>query len=126
MLKHCVNGDFEMKPDTEDSKVKKRLDNIHKDIDVMKDDKFRLTEINLDYIKKELLTPDFMEKHTDFTTFDKMVESSDFKIDNEIEFKDATETVEWNDHVMKSSNFKNWKEMLRTSVIERASRKLTI
>jgi len=115
-----------MKPDTEDSKVKKRLDNIHKDIDVMKDDKFRLTEINLDYIKKELLTPDFMEKHTDFTTFDKMVESSDFKIDNEIEFKDATETVEWNDHVMKSSNFKNWKEMLRTSVIERASRKLTI
>ena len=126
MLKHCVNGDFEMKPDTEDSKVKKRLDNIHKDIDVMKDDKFRLTEINLDYIKKELLTPDFMEKHTDFTTFDKMVESSDFKIDNEIEFKDATETVEWNDHVMKSSNFKNWKEMLRTSVIERASRKLNI
>ena len=115
-----------MKPDTEDSKLKKRLDNIHKDIDIMKDDKFRLSEINLDYIKKELLTPDFMEKHTDFTTFDKMVESSDFKIDNEIEFKDATETVKWNEHVMKNSNFKNWKEMLRTSVIERASRKLTI
>jgi hypothetical protein len=114
-----------MGPDT-DSKLKKRLDNIHKDIDVMKDNKFRLSEVNLDYIKKELLTPNFMEKHTNFTNFDEMIKSSGFKIENEIEFKDATETLKWNEHVVENSKFKNWKEMLRTSVIERASRKLVL
>jgi hypothetical protein len=115
-----------MEPDTKDSKLKKRLDNIHKDIDVMKDNKFRLSEVNLDYIKKELLTTDFMEKHTNFKNFEEMIKSSGFKIENEIEFKDASETLKWNEHIVKNSNFKNWKEMLRTSVIERASRKLTL
>jgi hypothetical protein len=115
-----------MEPDTKDSKLKKRLDNIHKDIDVMKDNKFRLSEVNLDYIKKELLTTDFMEKYTNFKNFEEMIKSSGFKIENEIEFKDATETLKWNEHIVKNSNFKNWKEMLRTSVIERASRKLAL
>jgi hypothetical protein len=110
----------------DESKLKKRMDNIHKDIDIMKGDKFRLSEINFDYIRKELLTPDFMEKHTNFKSFGDMIDSSDFKIDNEIEFKDATDTVKWNNHVVNNSEFKNWNEMLRASVIERASRKLKL
>ncbi len=115
-----------MKPETDDSIVKKRLENIHDDIDEMKDEKFRLSEINLVYIKNELLTPGFMEKYTKFETFNKMVESSDFRIENEIEFKDATETEKWNVHVVENTDFKDWNEMLRTSVIERASRKLSL
>ena len=43
-----------MKAETEKSKLRKRMDDLHKDIDIMKGDKFRLTEINLDYIRKEL------------------------------------------------------------------------
>jgi hypothetical protein len=113
-----------MKAETEKSKLRKRMDDLHKDIDIMKGDKFRLTEINLDYIRKELLNPDFMEKHTDFSSFDKMITSSSFKIENEIEFRDARDTVEWNEVVVKTTEFKNWKEMLRTSVLERATRKL--
>ena len=115
-----------MEPDTKDSKLKKRLDNIHKDIDVMKDNKFRLSEVNLDYIKKELLIPEFMEKYSKFSNFDKMIKFSSFKIDNEIEFRDATDTIEWNDYIDNNSDFKNWNEMLRTAVLERATRKLII
>jgi hypothetical protein len=113
-----------MKAEAEESKLRKRMDNLHKDIDIMKGDKFRLSEINFEYIRKELLIPEFMEKYTDFKNFDKMIESSRFKIDNEIEFGDVTDTEDWNGYVHKNTVFKNWKEMLRKSVIERATRKL--
>ena len=114
-----------MKPET-DSKLKKRLENIHKDIDVMNDQKFRISEINLDYIENELLTHNFMEKHTKFENFHEMIKFSDFRIENEIEFKDATETEKWNVYVAENSEFKDWNEMLRTAVIERASKKLSL
>ena len=115
-----------MKPETDDFNLKKRLENIHKDIDPMKTEKFRLSEINYDYVQNELLTPDFMEKHTEFKNFSEMAKSSDFKIENEIEFKDAIETENWNLLVKENSDFNDWNEMLRAAVIERATRKLAI
>ena len=114
-----------MKPETDESKLKKRLDDLHKDIDIMKGDKFRLTEINLDYIKNELLTREFMGKHTIFSSFDNMITTCGFKIENELEFKDASTTAEWNEYVNNNTEFKDWDDMLRTSVFERATRKLT-
>jgi len=113
-----------MNSEADESKLRKRMDDLHKDIDIMKDKKFRLTEINMDYIKKELLVPVFMEKHTNFSSFEKMIKSTNFKIDNEIEFRDATDTIEWNENIDNNSDFKNWNEMLRTAVLERATRKL--
>lgn len=113
-----------MKDGADESKLRKRMDNLHKDINIMKGEDFRLTEINLEYIRKELLTSDFMQKHTDFRSFDKMIESSSFKIENEIEFGEVTDTFEWNEYVYENTEFKNWKEMLRKSVLERATRKL--
>ena len=113
-----------MNSEVDESKLRKRMDDLHKDIDIMKDKKFRLTEINMDYIKKELLIPDFMEKHTNFSSFDKMIKFTSFKMDNEIEFRDATDTTEWNENIENNSDFKNWNEMLRTAVLERATRKL--
>jgi hypothetical protein len=113
-----------MKDEADESKLRKRMDNLHKDIDIMKGDKFRLTEINLEYIQKELLTTNFMEKHTDFRNFEDMLQSSIFKIENEIEFVDVTETFEWNEYVRENTEFENWKEMLRKSVLERATKKL--
>lgn len=115
-----------MKPENDDFNLKKRLENIHKDIDPMKTEKFRLSEINYDYVQNELLTPDFMEKHTEFKNFSEMVRSSDFKIENEIEFRDAIETEKWNLLVKENSDFHDWNEMLRVAVIDRATRKLTI
>ncbi|MTK63555.1 MAG: hypothetical protein F8N15_03225 [Methanobacterium sp.] len=115
-----------MKPETDNFNLKKRLENIHDDIDPMKAEKFRLSEINYNYVQKELLTPNFMEKHTKFRNFSEMIRSSDLKIENEIEFKDAIETEKWNRLVRENSNFKDWNEMLRTAVIERATRKLAI
>jgi hypothetical protein len=114
-----------MKPETEESKLKKRLDDLHKDIDIMKGDKFRLNEINLDYIKMELFTPEFMEKYTIFSSFDNMITTSGFKIENELEFKDASATAEWNAYVNNNTEFEDWSDMLRTSIFERATRKLT-
>jgi hypothetical protein len=113
-----------MKDEADESKLRKRMDNLHKDIDIMKGDKFRLTEINMEYIRKELLTTNFMEKHTDFRNFEDMLQSSIFKIENEIEFVDVTETFEWNEYVRENTEFENWKEMLRKSVLERATKKL--
>ena len=113
-----------MNSEADESKLRKRMDDLHKDIDIMKDKKFRLTEINMDYIKKELLVPAFMEQHTNFSSFEKMIKSTNFKIDNEIEFRDATDTIEWNENIENNSDFKNWNEMLRTAVLERATRKL--
>lgn len=113
-----------MKAGADESKLRKRMDNIHKNIDVMKGDDFRLTEINLEYVRNELLTPDFMQKYTNFKSFSMMIESSSFKIENEIEFGDVTETLQWNGYVNENTKFNNWKEMLRKSVLERANRKL--
>ncbi len=113
-----------MKSEADVLKLRKRMDNLHKNIDNMKGDKFRLTDINLDYIKKELLTPDFMGKHTKFSSFDMMIKSSDFKIENELEFNDVLNSTDWDELVIKCTEFKNWHEMLRIAVIERATRKL--
>ena len=113
-----------MKSEADELKLRKRMDNLHKNIDIMKGDKFRLTNINLDYIKKELLTPSFMEKHTKFSSFDMLIKSSEFKIENELEFKDVSNSNEWNEYIIKNTEFKNWNEMLRMAVLERATRKL--
>jgi hypothetical protein len=113
-----------MKSETDELKLRKRMDGFHKNIDIMKGDKFRLTNINLDYIKKELLTPIFMEKHTKFSSFDTMIKSSEFKIENELEFKDVSNSTKWNEFIIKNTEFKNWNEMLRIAVLERATRKL--
>jgi hypothetical protein len=113
-----------MKSEADESKLRKRMDDLHKNIDVMKGNKFRLTDINLDYIKKELLTPNFMIKHTKFSSFEMMMESSEFKIENDLEFKDASNSPIWNEYIINCTEFKNWNEMLRIAVIERATRKL--
>ncbi len=34
-----------------------------------------------------------------------MIKSSGFKIENEIEFKDATDTIEWNEHIDEKFQF---------------------
>lgn len=115
-----------MKPETNDVNLKKRLENIHRDIDPMKDEKFRLSEINFDYIQNELLTKDFMEKHTNFSNLSEMAKAGNFRIENEIEFKDVIESEKWNIHVVENSDFKDWNGMLTTAVIERASRKLSL
>jgi hypothetical protein len=113
-----------MKSEADESKLRKRMDDLHKNIDIMKGDKFRLTDINFDYIKKEILIPDFMIKHTKFPSFDIMIKSSEFKIENELEFKDALNSTKWDEYIVKSTEFKDWNEMLRIAVLERATRKL--
>jgi len=115
-----------MKPETNDVHLKKRLENIHRDIDPMKDEKFRLSEINMDYIQNELLTQDFMEKHTKFSNLSEMAKSGNFRVENEIEFKDVIESEKWNIYVVENSDFKDWNGMLTSAVIERASRKLSL
>lgn len=112
-----------MKENAEEAKLKKRMDDLHKEIGVMKNN-FRLTDINLDYMQKELLTRDFMSKYTKYSTFDELIESGNFTIENEIQFKVLTDTSQWNKHISENTSFKDWNEMLRTAVLERATRKL--
>ena len=57
-------------------------------------------------------------------SFDIKIKSSEFKIENELEFKDASDSTKWDEYVIKNTEFKNWNEMLRVAVLERATRKL--
>ncbi len=112
--------------EAEESKLKKRMDDLHRNIDTMKGNQFRLNDINLTYMKKELLTDNFMNENTKFSNFNNMLKSDDFKIENEIEFEDISKSAEWNQYISKNTQFKDWNEMLRTAVLERATRKLRI
>lgn len=112
--------------ENDDVKLRRRMDNLHKNIDGMKDDKFRISQISLNYIRKELLTTSFMNKYTNFSEFDEMIGCSGFKIENEIEFEDIICTDPWNSFIDSNTQFKDWSEMLKTSVLERATMKLKI
>lgn len=112
-----------MKDDPEESKIKKRMDDLHNEIDIMKE-KFRLTDMNFNYIQKELLTSNFMNENTKFANFEELLKSGNFKVENDIQFKVLQDTDKWNNFIQENTSFKNWNDMLRAAVLERATRKL--
>jgi hypothetical protein len=58
----------------------------------------------------ELLSPEFMSKHTDYPSFEAMLAASRFTVKTAEDFKD-TRDDEWECHVRKVTRFDSWLEM---------------
>lgn len=71
----------------------------------------------------ELLTPQFMQRFTDFATFDAMVMASGFKAGTQAEFE-AIPDHQWNAFISKSTRFPDWQSMLNEAGAEWAKKEL--
>lgn len=107
-----------------DPKIQKRIQELQENLKIIKEAKFRITDVNLMFIKNELLVPDFMKENTQFGSFDEMLNKSPFKIKNEIEFEFVTENEEWDQFVAMNTMFQGWIEMLKAALLDRAMRKM--
>jgi hypothetical protein len=70
----------------------------------------------------ELLTPHFMQTHSEAESFEAFVEESPWSIETEDDFKSIPE-AEWDDYVKEHTVFKDWNAMLSTAFREWVSRK---
>lgn len=97
-------------------KLKKNLDDIKSNINENYEQKVDIVE---------LLSPDFMQKHSQFSNFDEMVELSEFDEESfDEDFDEITASDEWNDYVTDRTKFKDWEEMMNIAGIELISSKL--
>lgn len=71
----------------------------------------------------ELLTDDFIAKHTSFASTDAMFEASGFKIETQEDFA-AIPDDEWDTFIRSVSSFDDWQSMLGAAGQEWAVRKL--
>jgi hypothetical protein len=58
-----------MNSEADESKLRKRMDDLHKDIDIMKGEKFRLTDIKYGLYQKRTFNPYFYGKAHKFFKF---------------------------------------------------------
>lgn len=71
----------------------------------------------------QVLTKDFLSKHTKFSSFNEMVEASGFKVETQEDFA-AIPDDKWNEFISSISNFDSWKSMLSAASQEWAIRKM--
>ena len=71
----------------------------------------------------ELLTADFISKHTSFSSADEMFRASRFKIETQEDFTTIRDN-DWDDYIRSVSSFDSWQSMLGAAGQEWAKRKL--
>ncbi|MEK6300903.1 MAG: hypothetical protein AABO41_09300 [Acidobacteriota bacterium] len=71
----------------------------------------------------ELFPPQFIKKHTDFDSFESLVDASGFKVETQRDFE-AISDKDWDAFIKAHSQFANWKEMLNTAGREYMVRKM--
>ena len=59
----------------------------------------------------DLLTIEFLNRYTSFSSVEELFEASGFKVDNTEDFEKIPND-EWDEFISKNSIFKNWEEML--------------
>ena len=67
-------------------------------------------EIDFSNIEEEF-TNDFMKNYTQFNTFEDMIDSSDFQVENQEDFE-AIPDAEWDIFISQHTNFENWEDMM--------------
>ena len=65
----------------------------------------------------QLLTPNFMRKHTPFGSFEAMITTSPFIVDTAEDFR-AIPDAEWDAFVRQNTRFSSWNEMLSAAGAE--------
>jgi len=109
-----------MKAEDHEPEIKKRLHKLQKNFENVKKDEFKLSPINIEFIKNRLLIPDFMMKYTNFSDFNEMINSSEFTILNEFEFEKITLDSKWDLYIAKTTSFNSWQEMINQAVLDNA------
>jgi hypothetical protein len=71
----------------------------------------------------ELFNSYFMQKYTNFSTLEELIEAGGFKVDSEEDFK-AIPDQEWGVHIAKTTKFANWQEMMEKAGAEWAKKQL--
>ncbi|MGD9637515.1 MAG: hypothetical protein AB7U85_00475 [Alphaproteobacteria bacterium] len=71
----------------------------------------------------ELLTPEFVCHHTQFSSVDELFENSGFQIENSDDFA-AIPDKEWDTYIRSVSSFSDWHTMLSKASEEWAKKKL--
>lgn len=72
---------------------------------------------------RELLTHDFMRRHTRFASFEAMVAASGFKVESAEDFA-AIPDADWDTFIRGATRFAGWKAMLGAAGQEWTARKL--
>lgn len=71
----------------------------------------------------EIFTSSFMSQHTNFSTFDEFLNAGKFIVDSSEDFE-AIPDEDMDAHVIKSSKFSSWEEMLETATNKYIAKKL--
>lgn len=71
----------------------------------------------------ELFTASFMEKCSNFTSFDELLEAGGFEVKNQEDFIDIPDDV-FDKHVADHTHFNTWQDMLDTAFQEYVTRRL--
>jgi hypothetical protein len=72
---------------------------------------------------RDLFNPDFMERYTEFSSIDEMVESSGFDVESADDFKRILDDG-WDTFVASRTRFRTWKQMLAKAGEEYIVKKL--
>ena len=72
---------------------------------------------------KDLFTPQFLKKHTKFSSLEDMFAKSRFTVNSQEDFKSIPD-AEWDKFITDNSNFASWQEMLKVATGEWAGRRL--
>lgn len=66
----------------------------------------------------ELFNSSFMQRYTNFTSFEALIEASGFKVE--------TPDDDWDKHIAKTTKFSNWQEMINAARSEWAKNQLRL
>lgn len=74
---------------------------------------------------QELLSPEFLARHTRFRDAGELFEASGFRVESEEDFK-AIPDEEWDEFINANTSFSNWEAMLSEAAKAWTSKKLGI
>ena len=72
---------------------------------------------------RELATPEFMRRYTDFSSIDEMIEASGFQVQSAEDFK-RIPNDEWDVFIARRTRFSSWKEFLQKAGVDYIKDKL--
>lgn len=71
----------------------------------------------------ELFTPSFMQKYTDFSSFDELLEKGGFVVNSQEDFEKIPDDV-FDEHISKNTKFSTWGDMLDNATENYVAKKL--
>lgn len=97
------------------------MDDFKRELDKMAEESEKL---NGTYVTFEELFPKyFMKRHSDFETFNELLDAGGYNVETQEEFE-ALPQEEWNDYIKKVTDFTDWQEMLTEAGTRYAGRRL--